>query len=192
MTWMKSDIPAVIFCGGYSTRMGQPKHQLKLNGTYLWEHQVNKLKKLFNEVYISCRAEQSKDFGSEQLIVDEHSDIGPMAGIIASLEQLKPRDVFVLSVDTPGIELSTMAKIASAKSAEHLACVALDEINIQPLVAKWFNRSLPYLTMAVVSEVYSLTKVIKSNPYGSTRVDSHQLTNLNHWADFEEYLNQSN
>ncbi|MDQ1268445.1 MAG: molybdenum cofactor guanylyltransferase, partial [Campylobacterota bacterium] len=60
------DIPCVIFAGGKSSRMGKDKSLLPF-GTFdtLTEFQLNRLGKIFKNVYISCKEKSKFNFEAE-------------------------------------------------------------------------------------------------------------------------------
>jgi len=76
---MKYTIPAVIFAGGKSSRMGKDKASLPF-GSYdtLAEYQYQRLKKIFSDIYIGSKTDKF-DFNAP-LILDRYSVSSPMAG----------------------------------------------------------------------------------------------------------------
>ena len=90
------DIPCVIFAGGKSSRMGEDKALLPFGDfPTLTQFQLNKLQKIFNNVYISCKDSSKFDFLKEnedaKFIEDVKTEdtFAPTTGFIAIFEKLK-------------------------------------------------------------------------------------------------------
>lgn len=68
-----SEIPCVILAGGRSARMGADKCFLDFKAKSLIEWQFEKMSKLFESVFISCKADKfGGKFGEKTLIFDEN------------------------------------------------------------------------------------------------------------------------
>src|SRR3954462_7028572 len=86
----------LLLAGGESSRMGTPKHLLKLNGVYLYLHLVQHIIAACPEcdtIYLSLKRASSVDLDLYRdgyaitIIYDEHYDtgsIGPAAGLLAA------------------------------------------------------------------------------------------------------------
>jgi len=59
-------IPCVIFAGGKSSRMGEDKSLLPFGSfSTLTEFQLNRLQKMFKNIYISCKKSSKFDFNAD-------------------------------------------------------------------------------------------------------------------------------
>lgn len=103
-------IPAIIFAGGKSSRMGEDKSQLSF-GAYasLSEYQYRRLGRLFDAVYLSAKSDKF-DFRCK-IIIDNYEIHSPLAALISVFEQLDASEVFILSVDAPFVDKSEIEQI---------------------------------------------------------------------------------
>lgn len=114
-------LTAALLLGGRSTRMGQDKALLELNGQPLWWIQWQKLRALNPaRLLLSARPNQTAPIPPPPVVVvrDSPPDIGPLGGLIACLQaiQLDGPDalLLVLGVDLPRIPAALLQDIAFA------------------------------------------------------------------------------
>ena len=77
----------VVLAGGQSSRMGQDKALLTLNGSTMLERSVNLLHTLLPDVWISRQADQSVPVNSVRTVADHICDCGPLGGVAAVMAQ---------------------------------------------------------------------------------------------------------
>jgi len=178
---MKSKPICLILCGGYSTRMQQPKHQIRLGCKMLWVILSEKAIKAGFQPVISCRSDQVKDFKNARTIVDAYSDIGPMGGVLSSFESTNKDSILVLSCDVPNINTETLIKLWDENNPTLIATCAKANTSEfpEPLVAVWNRSALRPLLGAQSDGDYSLMKTLNSHPITKMTVESNELANLN-------------
>ncbi|CAA6828010.1 MAG: Molybdopterin-guanine dinucleotide biosynthesis protein MobA [uncultured Sulfurovum sp.] len=118
---MKYPIPAIIFAGGKSSRMGKDKALLPFK-TYptLSEFQHHKLTALFQSVYLSSKGHKF-NFACN-VIEDIYKQSSPLVGIVSVFETLQSNTVFILSVDAPLVDKEVVDKL-------YLKKLALDKVH---------------------------------------------------------------
>ncbi len=113
----------IILCGGKSTRMGTDKALLPFGNCSLIEYMVEKFRPSFPKIYLSVR--QKGDYAHLNLPVTEIQDLymnaGPLGGIFSSLSMIEEERAFVLSIDTPFIEMK-LADMMMKKSVGYQLC----------------------------------------------------------------------
>ncbi len=98
---MYNDVTGIILAGGKSTRMGEDKSFLKLDGMTIIEHILNRMKSVFQNVFIvSNSPEDYRELGVP-IYRDIYEFKGPLAGIHSGLKYSKTRENFIISVDMP-------------------------------------------------------------------------------------------
>jgi len=123
---------AVIIAGGKSSRMGKDKALLPFgNFDSLAQFQHSRLKKLFNQVYISTK-ENKFDFEVE-LIYDRYDDSSPLVALLSIFETLGVESVFVLSVDAPFVSEEVIAYLLKEDKKEIDVIIAKSPSGEQPL-----------------------------------------------------------
>ncbi len=138
---MKHMIPAVIFSGGKSSRMGKDKALLPF-ASYptLSEFQYNKLSSLFDKVYISAKANKF-DFDTP-VIMDRYEESSPLVGMVSVFETLAAEELFILSVDAPFVNEEVIEELLSHEKGFD-AVIAKTISGIQPLCGVYRRSILP-------------------------------------------------
>ena len=159
---MKHHIPAIIFAGGKSSRMGQDKALLPFaNYNTLSEFQYSKLSSLFEKVYISSK-EEKFDF-NVRVIADRYEESSPLVGIISIFEALKADEIFILSVDAPFVDEEVIKKLLNHEE-EFDAIVAKSTSGAQPLCGVYRRSILPLAQKHLSEQNHRLNDLLsKSN-----------------------------
>jgi len=187
---MKYKIPAVIFAGGKSSRMGRDKALLPFaDYSSLAQYQYERLQGLFEKVYISAK-EDKFDFRAE-LIYDRYDVSSPLAGILSIFETLDADEIFILSVDAPFVDENVIGKLLEANKEGPDAVIARSPDGLQPLCGIYKRSLLPLAKKHLQENRHRLTQLLKEAK--STFVvfeEDNPFTNLNHPHEYEKALKQ--
>ena len=182
------DIPAIIFAGGKSSRMGEDKALLPFEGyKTLSEFQYKKLQNYFHTVYLSSK-EKKFDFECN-IILDTHTESSPLVALISIFETLDVESIFLLSVDAPLVNEHIIAKLFHAHNKKYDAVIAQSPEGLQPLCG-FYNRSILTLAKdALKKDMHRLTKLLKdANTHTILFEDESLFTNLNYRHEYEKLL----
>ena len=91
---------ALLLAGGKSSRMGRDKALLEIDGQPLWQRQIATLRALAPEQLLLSGPPRA-DWNGYDVLPDEMTDAGPLAGIAAALEKCLSCHLVVLAVDLP-------------------------------------------------------------------------------------------
>jgi molybdopterin-guanine dinucleotide biosynthesis protein A len=108
------EIPAVIFAGGKSSRMGRDKALLPFGKfSSLVEYQFHRLSKLFSEVYISWKSSKVEKLQHVSIYDSpKYSHISaPTVGLLSAMEKLQSEYIFIISVDAPLFERDNIKQL---------------------------------------------------------------------------------
>ena len=180
---MKYDIPAILFAGGKSSRMGKDKALLPFgNYNTLSEYQYHRLKLLFSEVHISAK-ENKFDFNIK-VIYDTYKENSPLIGIISVFETLKVEKVFILSVDAPFVNASVINTLIE-KSLDYDAVIAQSPSGEQPLCGIYSHTILPVAKAHLKKGDHRISNLLKAVKSRSILFKEDVLfTNLNYPQDY--------
>ena len=89
---------AVLLAGGESTRMGRDKATLEWRGLPLWGCQLQKLRALTSNVFVSARFAVPWRPRDVKLVIDESPSRGPLSGLTAALAMMETDCLLVLAV----------------------------------------------------------------------------------------------
>lgn len=129
-----SKIPAILFAGGQSSRMGRDKALLPYGGfNTLSEFGYHNLQSIFENVYISSKNDKF-DFQAP-LILDQIEESSPLVGIISVFDTLKDDEFFALSVDMPHVEKKDILQLLEFADnyRDYDAVIACSSSGVEPL-----------------------------------------------------------
>jgi molybdopterin-guanine dinucleotide biosynthesis protein A len=109
----KTNITGLLLAGGKSSRMGEDKGFLLLNGKPFIQYSIDALKPFVSEIIIVSDNPSYDAFGLKR-INDLTKDSGPVAGICAGLEASSNDYNLVLSCDIPLITPEILQTIIDA------------------------------------------------------------------------------
>jgi molybdopterin-guanine dinucleotide biosynthesis protein A len=119
--------------GGKATRMGGvAKHLLRVGGETIFERQVRALAPLVDEIIVSGPA-----IAGYRNVVDDVSDIGPLAGVAAGLAACTTPWLLVIAGDMPNVSHELIAAMLARRAPD------LDAIGIRmhPLLCVLHTRT---------------------------------------------------
>ena len=182
---MKYPMPAVIFAGGKSSRMGRDKALLPFAGyPSLAQYQQERLKKLFEKVYLSAK-EEKFDFETV-LIPDNYAVSSPLAGLVSVFETLDAEEVFILSVDAPFVDEAVIDRLMKEQRESYDAVIARTRSGLQPLCGIYRHSLLPLAKAALKENRHRLTHLLKEAKCRSVAFDDETpFANLNHPHEYE-------
>ncbi len=185
---MKYTMPAVIFAGGKSSRMGRDKALLPFAGfDTLSEFQHNRLNVLFDKVYISSK-EDKFDFETT-VITDLYEESSPLVGIISLFETLDTDALFILSVDAPFVDEEVITVLLKYTNKKVDAIIAQSPSGVQPLCGIYKRSILPLAQKQLKEGKHRLNSLLEQADTQFIRFDDDSpFTNLNHPHEYESAL----
>ena len=155
---MKKEVVAYVLAGGKSSRMGQDKGLLLLNGKPMVAHVLDSLKEVAEKITIV-----SNQAGYEQLdyevISDEIKDIGPMGGLYTLLHHTQASKNIVVACDTPFVS-AELWQILWQNSKNNQAVVFSVQGMIQPLFGIYDQNILPKVKEMMTNQCYKMQKLV--------------------------------
>ncbi len=191
------EIPCVIFAGGKSSRMGEDKSLLPFGDfDTLTQFQLHRLKKLFKDVYISCKNSDKFQFDIKNqkniFIEDIDSDnlFAPTAGFAAVFEKLKCENFFAISVDTPFINKQIIKTLIDSDKKDTDATIAKTKMGIQPMCGIYHNSLNNSFLQMLKTDNHKLGFLLKnSNTTYVNFNDVEPFFNINNPDEYSKALN---
>jgi molybdopterin-guanine dinucleotide biosynthesis protein A len=181
-----SQLSGFVLAGGKSTRMGQDKAVVDLNGRTLLEHALAALREVCRDVAILGRHEL---YGSLAPVYEDiFPECGPLGGIHAALAHSQTQFNLIIAVDTPFLAPKFLSYLAE-KAITLGAVVTTPEIDnyTQPLCTVYSLDFLPIAEQALRLGNY---KIVPLFPKGRTLVlKESELRRVAFAADMFENLN---
>jgi len=181
-----SQLSGFVLAGGKSTRMGQDKASLTLNGLTLLQHALTALREVCREVAILGKHEL---YGTLAPVYEDiFPGCGPLGGIHAALSSSQTQFNLIIAVDTPFLVpkfLSYLAEKAIASGAV-VTTPKIDDYT-QPLCTVY---SLDFCSIAEHALRLGNYKIVPLFPKGRTLViKESELRQFAFAADMFENLN---
>ena len=184
-------IPCIIFAGGKSSRMGEDKALLPFaNFKTLTQYQYNKLSKIFNNVYISCKDKSKFDFNADFIEDDATLDVfAPTVGFLTAFRYLKTDKFFALSVDTPFVSLKEIEQLIDADKNNFDATIAKTDEGVQPLCGIYHSSLEVSFEKMIKENNHKLGFLLKNSQTKYVHFNQTQpFLNLNHPEQYQEAL----
>jgi len=183
--------PCIIFAGGKSSRMGEDKALLPFGGYKTLAHyQYDRLSKIFNTVYISCKESSKFDFEAH-FLEDIQTDVtfAPTVGFVTAFRTLECESFFALSVDTPFVTNKEITQLFEADTSTYDATVAKTDEGIQPLCGIYHASLQNNFEEMLKTENHKLGYLLKNVHTQYVYFEQTQpFLNLNHPHQYQEAL----
>ncbi len=171
-------ITGIILAGGKSSRMGTDKGLIQLAGKPMIQHIIEPLATICDRILIVSGNSEYAKFGFE-LVQDEVSDFGPVAGILSGLRKSKTQKNLVLSCDSPYITTELLLQLVAVATTADVV-LACTETEQHPLIALYDRSCLIGFEKAVIQCDHRLTDVLEHFNVVKLLVKKHDLVrNIN-------------
>ena len=184
------NVTGIILSGGKSTRMGQDKGLLELNGKPMIQHVIDHIDPICDQILISTNEKKYEDFGFP-VYKDVITDIGPAGGIISCLDHSANNKNLIISCDLPYTSTNFIRKLLDLSSDYEITLPKYGP-HLQPLCAVYSKRVYKTFKECVTMGVYSLKSIIMEFQVQVIEQDaipefdfSKELNNINSKDDLE-------
>lgn len=168
--------------------MGEDKALLPFGDfTSLSWFQHHKLSQFFKEVFISAK-EDKFDFPTV-VISDTLPISSPLVGLISVFETLDVEKVFVLSVDTPLLDKTTIDTLVRCQDYPFDAIIANSPKGLEPLCGIYKRSILPYAYKHLKDNNHKLTSLLESMKTKKLFFEHQEIfTNLNYYEEYAQLI----
>lgn len=187
---------AVILAGGKSSRMGSNKAFLKLKGKTFIERQIELLREMFDEIFISANTPSEYKYLNLPVFKDIYPEKGPLGGIYTSLVNSSSFYTFMLACDMPFVE-SGLIKHLKGFTKEYDVVVPKSERGLEPLHAFYskncidpIKRELDADNLRIISFFpHVKVKIVELESLTSPDSFKNSIKNLNTRNEYEVVKN---
>ena len=133
--------------------MGKDKTLMDFGGKVLVQYQYERLKNIFENVYISTKSDKFPF--KAPLLLDTHKEYVPTPALAKALKEFG--EIFVLSVDAPFIDKEIIeALFEQAKNHPQKMAIVAKTSFIHPLIGIYRPSFLPLLKKTIKNQEYKL------------------------------------
>ncbi|MCP4583105.1 MAG: molybdenum cofactor guanylyltransferase [candidate division Zixibacteria bacterium] len=178
----RENLDAYILAGGRSRRMGTDKLYLQIDGQTLLERTIATCRACLKKVKLVAGNSARLSSLSVELVLDSPMAKGPMAGIIAALEDCETETCFITAVDLPDLNPDVVESIIDRYEGQQYFGL-LEANGLQPLCGIYHKSALEVFYQFARNKGFSVTEVVKTLNYDVINVDSPRWRNLNYPED---------
>lgn len=155
--YFRTDATCIILAGGKSSRMGEDKIRLKINGLPMIENIARQLSPVFETIIISSNNVKDLSYLNLHIINDDEEGHGPLMGILSCLKASKSERNFVIACDIPKPDIHLIYKLLSIDPTFDVVIPRHNNNMIEPLFAVYGKKTLP-----VIEETLKTSKQIRA------------------------------
>jgi len=179
----------LVLAGGKSSRMGFDKSSVDWHGKPQRYYMAEMLKKLCNEVFISCRADQEEANNQYEKLEDTFTGLGPYGAILSALKEKPDNAWLVVACDLPLLDSLTLQYLVDNRDPSKLATAFGNGYKDlpEPLITIWEPKSYPVLLSFLEQSISCPRKVlINTDPHLLIAPNVDALTNVNTPEELEK------
>ncbi|MBT4774956.1 MAG: molybdenum cofactor guanylyltransferase [Crocinitomicaceae bacterium] len=187
----------IILAGGKSTRMGEDKGLVFLDGSPMIAHVIEHLKEVVDEIIVIANNAEYQQFG-----FPVYSDLvmgkGPVGGIYTGLFYSKTEVNLCISCDAPFVSAPFLKWLLSRANSSNITLPRFNE-NVYQLIGVYKKSAFPIFKKNLNSDRLKLSKV--NDEAGCAIVDAgksglllheKEFSNMNRKSDLNKGYNDSN
>ena len=189
---------AAILVGGKSSRMGSNKAFLELKGKTFIELQIDLLREIFDDIFISANTSSEYEYLNLSIFKDVYPGKGPLGGIYTSLINSSSLHTFMLACDMPfiGPELINHLKDLTK---EYDVVIPKSEKGLEPLHAFYSKKCIDPIKRSLEEDNLRITsffphvnvKVVELENLNLSDCFKNSIKNLNTRDDYEDVTKSS-
>jgi molybdopterin-guanine dinucleotide biosynthesis protein A len=126
---------AIVLAGGKSSRMGEDKSLLPVNGMPLIQHIIQQLDGHFDEMLIGANTPENYSFTKLRVVKDIEKDKGPLMGIYSCLQQSENDINFITACDIPEMNIKLIKNMINLSANFDIVMPVSGEGKHEPLYA---------------------------------------------------------
>ncbi len=184
---------AVILAGGKSSRMGSNKAFLELKGKTFIELQIELLREMFDDIFISANTPSEYEYLNLPIFKDVYPGKGPLGGIYTSLINSSSLHTFMLACDMPFVG-SELIKHLKDLTKEYDVVIPKSEKGLEPLHAFYskkcinpIKRALDEGNLRIISFFPHVNvKIVELDSLSSSDSFENSIKNLNTRDEYED------
>ena len=196
---MKPMIDGMIMAGGRSSRMGEDKSLLEVNGQLLMHYCMDRIKAQTRSLMLNLSGNQPHaPFEQFQLPIYEDcikGRLGPLVGILTALKAIQEKKgewVLVVPCDCPFLPENLVTRLYEAAiETNSKVAIAASNQRQHPVVGLWHVTLLEPLEHAIIKEEYrKIDKFTSAQPHIIVEFPQHEnapdpFLNLNRPEDIK-------
>ncbi len=190
-----ADVSGVILAGGRSSRMGEDKALLEIDGTPMIRRLADLLLGLTDDVVISANSTERYAFLNLPVVPDVFPDLGPMSGIHATMVRTSRPLLLALACDMPRIHPGLLRYVLDSSEGFDATVPVTADGSVYPLCGAYRVTCFGSLEHALKSKASGLRLLLQQPALQVHFVSlkdggysDSDLYNMNEYKDFRNLL----
>ena len=182
---MTRRIDGLLVAGGRSTRFGSDKRRARFGAQTLAERSLSLLRTAVEgDIFVAGHGAFDHPV-SATFVDDASAGAGPLGGIVGALLRVR-FGVVVVPCDAPLVRGDTLRSVAALGRRTERIVVVRSRRGIEPLVAFYPRRALPFLAAGLREGNRALHRLVaRSGALAVEAPDSREMRNVNRPADLD-------
>ncbi len=177
------DVTGLVLAGGGSTRFGQDKAMVPVDGSPMVQRVFDALSNVAPRVLVSTGAED-RPYATAGRVRDVFPGRGPLAGLHAGLRACRTTWLMVVACDLPFLRSRDLETILAARTRDAQAVVAVDSSGrLQPLCGCYHVSVLPVAEDMLTSGESAVHGLLERIARTEVPLPDTSLHNVNHPED---------
>lgn len=180
---------AIVLAGGKSSRMGEDKGMLPINGKPLIAHIVEQLQDSFDEIIIGANDPEKYRFLNLPVIPDLEKDRGPLMGIYSCLKASTNNINFITACDIPTMNIGLINNMILLADGVDIVMPVGKENHYEPLFAVYLKSVLPSADIVLKNNCRRIIELLNFAKVRFIDFDNSKwYENLNHKVDYLNFI----
>ena len=189
---VKMGATAIIMAGGASSRMGEDKSMLPIEGKSMIEHIYGQLEGNFSEIIISSNEADKHGFLGAKVVPDRVTGQGPLMGIASAMEASANDLNFVLACDIPSLDMDFVKEMLRGAQGFDAVIPRGGADKIEPLFGVYNKSILDNINKTLDAGKRRVTEALEASNVKYVDIsDVDWLTNINTVEDYQGYIGRS-
>jgi molybdopterin-guanine dinucleotide biosynthesis protein A len=183
---------AIVLGGGKSSRMGQDKSLLPINGKPLIQHIIDQLEGHFDEIIIGANDSQKFSFSNRKVVPDLEKDKGPLMGIYSCLKESNNDVNFITACDIPEMNIKLIKNMINLSENFDIVMPQTDNDKHEPLYAVYRKSVIPNAEKILGSDGRRIIELLNNSRVRFINFqDQAWYQNLNVKDEYLQYIKKS-
>jgi len=181
---MNKNVAAYILAGGQSRRIGYDKLFAPIPKLSLIENSLLICQQVCNPVKIAAKMKDKFASLGVEVVIDDPDTDGPLAGIIAILEDCSDDYCFVTAADFYDLNSNLVSTIIENYNNEQYFSFKIND-RIQPLCGIYHKSTLSVMKEAALQSNYKMFEILKNLETRTLPITINPWRNINNSEDLE-------
>ncbi len=151
----------IILAGGQSSRMGQNKALMKIDGVPVIERIAIELEKITDELLIVTNTFHTYQYLNIPMVGDEQKGKGPLAGIQAGLKATRSEKNLIVACDMPFIS-SSLGDFLLEELEDYQAAIPKLEGHVHPLFGAYRKDALHAVSQSLAKNELRMMSLLQN------------------------------